>query len=37
MGIKKFQDEGFENSGITHLYSTNEQADKLNDSELLKL
>ena len=36
-GIKQFQEKGFENDGTTHLYSTDEQADKFNDLELLKL
>ena len=37
MGATSFRDKGFENDGITHLYSTNEEANKFNDSELLKL
>ena len=37
MGEEKFKKAGFEEDGIMHLFSTNEQADKLNDLELLKL
>ena len=37
MGFDEFKKRGFEDDGITHLFSTNEQADKLNDSQLLKL
>ena len=37
MGIKKIQEQGFEEDGVTHLFSTNEQADKLNDLQLLNL
>ena len=37
MGHEKFKKAGFEEDGLMHLFSTNEQADKLNDLELLKL
>ena len=37
MGFTKFREKGFENDGTTHLFSTNEKANKLNDMELLKL
>ena len=36
-GFDEFKKRGFEDDGITHLFSTNEQADNLNDSQLLKL
>ena len=37
MGLDEFKKRGFEDDGITHLFSTNDEAAKLNDSQLLKL
>ena len=37
MGLDEFKTRGFEDDGITHLFSTNDEAAKLNDSQLLKL
>ena len=37
MGEEELQKVVFEQDGVMHLFSTNEQADKLNDLELLKL
>ena len=37
MGEEKFQKAGFRQDGVMHLFSTNDQADKLNNLELLKL
>ena len=37
MDEEEFEKAGFKEDGVMYLFSTNEQVDKMNDLELLKL